>query len=193
MIDVNVESNVAHSPGASVQPVTSGSVEQLQSLTNKLDLNAMVPEPHVDATQVYPSSLNHFPPLTRQIELPLEPSSSDSDAILLAVKLPSGKRIQRRFRKSDPLHVVRHFAESSAKLDFSATVMICDAPRRTFTDLNAKLSETELQNRTVLHLQLPDDWPTSPLFSFLFLSFSSSSYVNASSIIIQFILSGNIM
>ena len=156
----NVEHSVAvaASSGAAVQPLTGADpVEQLQTLTNNLDLSAVNPEPDVTPAQVYSSTSNPFPPLTRPVELPAEPSSADTDAVLLAVKLPDGRRMQRRFRKSDELRSVLHFAEVSAQLDFSATVIVCDAPRRLFTDLCVKLSDTELQNRTVLHLQLPDE------------------------------------
>ena len=96
-----------------------------------------------------------YPVLTRNIELTAEPPEGDT-ALLLAIKLPNGNRVQRRFLKTDTLSVVMHFAEFSSQLDFTGTEIVCDAPRQVFSDLSLTIADTGLQNRTIIHIQTPD-------------------------------------
>lgn len=96
-----------------------------------------------------------FPPLKRKILMPKEPKGSEP-GLLLAVKLPDGQRVQRNFRLSDTVSSVLKFAELSSKLDLRNCELICDVPRQVFQDFSVKLSDTNLQNRTVLHINRPD-------------------------------------
>lgn len=43
--------------------------------------------------------------IERALEVPAEPDSQDSEAILLLFILPNGMRLERRFRRSDMLKV----------------------------------------------------------------------------------------
>ena len=97
-----------------------------------------------------------YPPLQRKVVLPVEPKEGEA-RLLLAVKLPNGQRVQRHFKTTDQLLHVLRFAEYSAQLDFSNCEVVCDAPRKVFKELNIKLMNSGLQNRTVLHIQIPDE------------------------------------
>ena len=94
--------------------------------------------------------------LTRNVDLTTEPSPGEP-SIVLAIKLPTGARVQRNFRLTDTLEMVLNFAEVSAQLDFTGVEMVCDIPRQVFKDLKVNLTDSGLQNRTVLHVQLPED------------------------------------
>ena len=95
-------------------------------------------------------------PLTRTITLPPEPAE-DEERLVLAIKLPDGSRTQRAFRPSDELRLVLNVAELSSQLDFSHCELVCDAPRKVFKDLSQSIQESGLQNRTILHVQIPDE------------------------------------
>ena len=94
-------------------------------------------------------------PLSFLHDLPDEPRT-DEDKILLAIKLPDGKRIQRHFRPSESLETVVHFAENSSLTDFSGYWLVCNAPKLTFVDLSQRIGDTPIQDRTVLYLEEKD-------------------------------------
>ena len=95
-----------------------------------------------------------FKTLERQITLPDEPM--DDPRIHLAVRLPSGTRVLRYFSLNDKLSTVLNFAEDAAKLDFSNCWLASTAPVVIHKDMSRPISETGLENRTVLHIQVPD-------------------------------------
>lgn len=90
--------------------------------------------------------------------VPEEPLASEPHTVLLCVKVPSGCRIQRRFRLSDLLcHVmnfaIQHCAEEEEEEDEGDwELSTSDVPRRVFEDLSLSLKEAGLAVRTLLHL-----------------------------------------
>ena len=96
-----------------------------------------------------------FRPLTRENTLSEEPKG-DEETVLLAVKLPDGQRVSRRFRQDETMGMVMHFAEVSSQLDLSGYDLVCDAPRKVYKDLNITVGESGLATRTVLHIRFPD-------------------------------------
>ena len=98
-----------------------------------------------------------FRELTQPVDVPAEPSATDVDSIILAVKLPhNGKRVKRRFRRSDTLATLLRFAESVANLDFDGYQLVCDVEKKTFSDLNETIASAGLPDRTLLHIQSPE-------------------------------------
>ena len=98
-----------------------------------------------------------FKRLTRQVVVPAEPSADDEDSIILAVKLPhSGKRVKRRFRRSNKLATLLRFAESVADFDFDGFQLVCNVQKKTFTDLDETIASAGLSDRTLLHIQPPE-------------------------------------
>ena len=98
-----------------------------------------------------------FQPLTRKVVLPAEPNQNEKHFIL-AVKLPSGQRPQRRFKPSDSLQTVMNFAELSSQLDFEGCELVCDVPSHlVFRNLKMTIENSGLKDRTVLHIQVPDE------------------------------------
>lgn len=91
-------------------------------------------------------------PLEKLHSLPSEPSEAE-ERLLLAIKLPDGKRIQRYFRPHDQLNTVLHFAENSSLLDYSEYDLACNVPKNVFYDLSKIIQDTELKDRTVLYLE----------------------------------------
>lgn len=94
-------------------------------------------------------------PLDFLHEIDDEPTENEM-RLLLAIKLPDGKRIQRYFRPTDNLETVMHFAENSNLASYQDYRLICNAPRTTFTDLNVKICDTQIKDRTVLYLEESD-------------------------------------
>ena len=85
-------------------------------------------------------------------QLPEEPDESEQ-RILLAIRLPDGRRHQRFFRLVERLELVLKFAENSSGMDLSEFRLACNAPRAVFTDLTQLISDSGLQDRTVLYLE----------------------------------------
>jgi hypothetical protein len=94
-------------------------------------------------------------PLDFLHEIPEEPKEGEA-RLLLAIKLPDGKRIQRYFSPHDKLETVMHFAENTSLVNYENYQILCNAPRTTFVDLNKTIMETELKDRTVLYLEERD-------------------------------------
>ena len=97
-----------------------------------------------------------FQQLTRNIALPQEPHG-DELKILLAVKLPDGRRMQRNFNPSDTLQTVLNFAAVSASLDLTGCDLVCSMPMQVFHNKGMTIKESGLKNRTMLHVENPDD------------------------------------
>lgn len=85
-------------------------------------------------------------------ELPQEPDESEQ-RILLALRLPDGRRHQRFFRLSETMDLVLKFAENVSGMDLSEFRLACNAPRTVFADLTQLVGESGLQDRTVLYLE----------------------------------------
>ncbi|KAK3591054.1 hypothetical protein CHS0354_026068 [Potamilus streckersoni] len=91
-------------------------------------------------------------PLLMKHKLPLEPDSNET-RVLLAIRLPDGKRHQHYFRPSEPLEDVLFFIENESGLDFSAFNLACNTPKCVFDDLTVSINDAKLQDRTVLYLE----------------------------------------
>lgn len=102
------------------------------------------------AQSITPES--NFEILSRKIDLPLEPNDNET-RLLLAIRLPTGSRLQRYFRPSENLQTVVEFAEKTTGLDFAACQLVCDAPRAVFNNRDVSIESSGLENRTVLHLR----------------------------------------
>lgn len=94
-------------------------------------------------------------PLDFLHEIPAEPQDRE-ERLLLAIKLPDGKRIQRHFSPCDKLEAVMHFAENTNLLKYEGYQIVCTAPRLRFEDLSVTIAETQLKDRTVLYLEEKD-------------------------------------
>ena len=97
----------------------------------------------------------HVKPLDFLHEIPEEPKEGET-RLLLAIKLPDGKRIQRYFSPHDRLETVMHFAENTNLVNYEDYQIVCNAPRTTFVDLNKTIMESDLKDRTVLYLEERD-------------------------------------
>ena len=103
-----------------------------------------------------PESEESFRKLDKETKLPPEPKDGE-EKILLAVKLPNGRRVQRNFSPSHTLQMVLNFAEVSASLDFTDCDLVCPMPKQAFSTLSVTIRESGLHNRTVLHIEKPDN------------------------------------
>ncbi len=138
----------------------SGSTDPMESGTKNASLSGSIAaeSSHSDSQShnnlvVLPT--DQFKPLAREISLPPEPTEKEPRA-LLAVKLPNGQRVQRYFPPDDKLLSILHFAEVSAKMDFTGCELIQDVPKMKFSDLSITIRQSGLANRTVLHIHAPD-------------------------------------
>lgn len=89
--------------------------------------------------------------ISAPIALSAQPSLKEAKT-LLAVKLPNGRRIQHFFRLTDPLRMVRRFAEISSKHDLTDFKLVKSFPRE-ILDLERTLEENDLSEKTLLHLE----------------------------------------
>ena len=66
--------------------------------------------------------------------LPDEPAAGGDDVVDIAVKLPDGRRVRRRFCKSHPLQSVFNFLVSAEHLAPGTYRLMSQFPRRAFED-----------------------------------------------------------
>ena len=91
------------------------------------------------------------------ISEPSRVSSVDQQVVELAVKLPSGQRIEHRFQSTDRLSDVLHYAETVAGQGFTNCEFVSADRRTVYTDLSLTIASSAVQSRSVLYLQLPED------------------------------------
>jgi len=77
--------------------------------------------------------------------------------VVLAVKLPSGQRIEHHFQPSDKLIDVLRYVETTAQLDFTNCEFVLADRRTVLNDLNLTVASSGVLSRSVLYLQLPDE------------------------------------
>lgn len=87
--------------------------------------------------------------------IPQQPEQVEK-RITLAVKLPTGERLQKSFRLSDPLRVILKFAESSSRCDFSGCELVCLEPKVILQNMSKTICQSNLPNKTLLYIQLPE-------------------------------------
>ncbi|XP_061197533.1 uncharacterized protein LOC133205696 [Saccostrea echinata] len=85
-------------------------------------------------------------------DLPTEPGETEQ-RILLAIRLPDGRRHQRYFRLVEKMDTVLKFAENVTGMELGEYRLACNAPKAVFTDLTQLIGESGLQDRTVLYLE----------------------------------------
>ena len=77
--------------------------------------------------------------------------------VALAVKLPSGQRIEHQFQCTQKLSDILHYVEMVAQQDFTDCEFVSADRRTVLTDLNLTVASSGILNRSVLYLQLPDE------------------------------------
>jgi len=79
------------------------------------------------------------------------------EQVALAVKLPSGQRIEHRFQPNEKLFSVLHYVETVTQQDFTNCEFVSADRRTVLTDLNRTIALSGVLSRSVLYLQLPDE------------------------------------
>lgn len=78
--------------------------------------------------------------------------------VLLALRTPSGQRLQCQFQPTDTLRdVVATAEDKSGKRYQDVLIETMEVPRRSFADLNMTLSQCDIVNKSVLCISLKDD------------------------------------
>lgn len=85
------------------------------------------------------------------------PMSLLNQQVALAVKLPSGQRIEHQFHSTEKLSDVLHYVEVVAQQDFTDCEFVSADRRTVLTDLNVTIASSGVLSRSVLYLQLPDE------------------------------------
>lgn len=83
-------------------------------------------------------------------------ASDTSKAMLLAIRLPNGTRVQNLFSSSECLHGIAQFAleKGNCPLEVGNVCLVTnDLPKREFRDLGVTVEEAEISDRTLLHLE----------------------------------------
>ncbi|KAJ3142162.1 FAS-associated factor 2 [Geranomyces variabilis] len=123
----------APTPTSATSPSSSASTPRKPSTAAPSPSSPQTPSPSSAASPSSPSS-------------PLSPSSSATIANL-SIRLPSGKRVLRRFHASDPLQRVYEFVETRELDPLDAEAEFCLVgmyPRRVYADLERTLAEEGL-------------------------------------------------
>lgn len=100
------------------------------------------------------SPVNHG---TKAAQQPEQPLSAVKQEVVLAVKLPSGQRVEHHFRPTDKLIDVLHYVETFVEEDFTNCEFVSADRQMVLTDLNLTLASSGVLSRSVLYLQVPGD------------------------------------
>jgi len=85
------------------------------------------------------------------------PVPLDDQQVVLAVKLPSGQRIEHHFRSTQKLSEVLHYVAMTVQQDFTNCTFFSADRTTVLTDLNLTIASSGVLSRSVLFLQLPDE------------------------------------
>jgi len=100
------------------------------------------------------SPMNHDTKEAQQSEQQLP---AVEQQVTLAVKLPSGQRIEHHFQPTEKLINVLHYVETVAQEDFTNCEFVSADRRTVLTDLTQTVASSGVPSRSVLYLQLPDE------------------------------------
>ena len=95
--------------------------------------------------------------IERQISSLSDEPGENEERILLAIKLPSGDRVQRYFRPNDSLSVVMEFSQKYSKETLQGCGFVCGHPRSVFNKLNKTIEQCGIKSRTVLYVESISD------------------------------------
>lgn len=80
-----------------------------------------------------------------------EPSADDRRAVRIAVRLPDGSRLQRRFAPESRLQIVYDFVDSQKELkDYD---LVTSHPRQVYSDRAQTLQQAGLQGQSLLFVE----------------------------------------
>lgn len=120
---------------------------QVDSKTNKISL------PNQRTAGKQPNSKQTA---KKAVALPPEPGSGEK-SVILAIKLPSGERLQRRFRPSDRLQSILQFAGAcSPSCSADGCELVCLEPKAVFSDMRKTIEQCKIPDKTLLYIQLPE-------------------------------------
>ena len=89
--------------------------------------------------------------MKKKRKVPSEPSSDEPGCVVLAIKLPDGTRLERRFRQTDLLADVMLVAQHHSPQPLPPCELSTnDVPRRLLTDYGITLQQAGLSVRTML-------------------------------------------
>ncbi|XP_068018953.1 LOW QUALITY PROTEIN: UBX domain-containing protein 10 [Melanerpes formicivorus] len=94
---------------------------------------------------------------TKQESPPRLTSGVEESELLLAVRSPSGRRFQHRFKPSDSLQTVLAVAEQRTAARYKhCRLETMEVPRRSFSDLSRSLQECGILHKSVLCIRLTE-------------------------------------
>jgi len=77
--------------------------------------------------------------------------------VLLAIKLPSGQRIEHQFAASNQLYSVLRYVETATEQDLTDCLFVSADRSAILSDLKLTIAAAGILNRSILYLQLPPD------------------------------------
>eukprot|EP00294_Goniomonas_avonlea_P006408 CAMPEP_0114562184 /NCGR_PEP_ID=MMETSP0114-20121206/12390_1 /TAXON_ID=31324 /ORGANISM="Goniomonas sp, Strain m" /LENGTH=243 /DNA_ID=CAMNT_0001747845 /DNA_START=72 /DNA_END=803 /DNA_ORIENTATION=- len=85
-----------------------------------------------------------------------EPPEEEGVTAIVAFRLPSGVRLQRRFRKTDQVQCLYDFVEANGELEHDVFHLATHFPKTVFTDTSATLEEAGLHPQAMLFVDSAD-------------------------------------
>jgi ataxin-3 len=99
-----------------------------------------------------PHSQSPPPPMALP-PVPDEPAAGDPAAVTLAVRVPSGRRLSRRFRDVDAVAAVAAFVAAETGVDMSRHALVAAFPRRPLSDLGRTLKDAGVKDKEALSVE----------------------------------------
>ena len=86
--------------------------------------------------------------------VPPEPSASDPEALVLAIRAPDGRRVARRFRRSDRVGAVAAFAAAATGADMARHALATAHPDRLrLADENQTLEDAGVKDKSIVAVE----------------------------------------
>jgi len=93
----------------------------------------------------------------KEAQRPERSSAAAEQQVVLAVKLPTGQRVEHGFQPTEKLIDVLHYVETIAQQDLTNCEFVSADRRMVLTDLNLTVASSGVPSHSVLYLHLPDD------------------------------------
>jgi ataxin-3 len=85
--------------------------------------------------------------------IPEEPGPGEPGTVTLAIRVPSGARLQRRFRSSDTVGGVEAYVAATAETDMSRHVLTTAFPRKQLREPGATLKDAGITDKEALSVE----------------------------------------
>jgi ataxin-3 len=131
----------------------AGKRDSTEDMAKASGASAAGADADADLAAAIAASLAQSTPPPQMAPVPDEPAVGDPAAVTLAVRVPSGRRVSRRFRDVDAVAAVAAYVAAETGVDMSRHVLVAAFPRRPLSDLRCALKDAGVKDKEALSVE----------------------------------------